>query len=80
MARIAGIGKEKASLISRVLFWLARRRLGRVSEMWEVNAHVPRLHFGRGVLELMLDGSRLVPHRLRRLADVKTAMLIGCPA
>lgn len=80
MARIEGIGKRKATLISRVLFWAARRRLGRVPEMWEIVAQVPRLHFGRGVFELLLDGSHLVPHRLRRLADVKTAMLIGCPA
>jgi hypothetical protein len=80
MARIEGLGKDEASLISRVLFWVARRRLGRVSEMWEINAHVPRLHLGRGIFELLLDRSRLVPHRLRRLADIKTAMLIGCNA
>ena len=80
MARIEGIGKDKASLISRVLFWVARRRLGRVSEMWEINAHVPRLHLARGIFELLLDRSHLVPQRLRRLVDVKTAMLIGCPA
>lgn len=80
MARIEGLGKDKASLISRVLFWAARRRLGRVPEMWEITAHVPRLHLGRGIFELLLDRSHLVPHRLRRLADVKTAMLIGCSA
>ena len=80
MARIEGFEKEKASLIRRILFWAARRWLGRVSEMWKVTAHVPRMHLGRGIFELLLDRSRLVPHRLRRLADVKTAMLIGCPA
>ncbi len=80
MARIEGVRKEHASFISRILFFAASRRLGRVSEMWEVTAHVPRLHLGRGMFELLLDGSRHVPHRLRRLADIKTAMLIGCPA
>ncbi len=80
MARIEGVVKEKASLISRALFWAAKRRLGRVSETWRIIAYVPRLHFGRGLFELLLDGSRLVPHRLRRLADVKAAMLIGCQA
>ena len=80
MARIEGIRKENASLISRILFRAARRRLGRVTEAWQINAYVPRLHFGRGLFELLLDGSRHVPHRLRRLADIKTAMLIGCPA
>ena len=80
MARIAGIKNDKASMVSKALFWAARRRLGRVSEMWEINAHVPRLHLGRGIFELLLDSSKLVPHRLRRLADVKIAMLIGCNA
>ncbi len=80
MARIEEVAKEKTSLMSRVLFWAAKRRLGRVSETWRITAHAPRLHFGRGLFELLLDGSRLVPHRLRRLADVKAAMLIGCPA
>lgn len=80
MARIQGVAPEKASLTSRILFGIAQRRLGRVSEMWRVVAHVPRLHFGRGMFELLLDRSRLVPHRLRRLVDVKVAMLIGCNA
>ncbi len=80
MARIETIRRKDASFVSRILFFAARRRLGRVSEMWEVTAHVARLHLGRGMFELLLDGSRLVPHRLRRLADIKTAMLIGCPA
>jgi hypothetical protein len=80
MARIEGLSNNKASLFSRALFWTAKRRLGRVSEMWRIAAHVPRVHFGRGLFELLLDSSHLVPHRLRRLADVKTAMLIGCNA
>ncbi len=80
MARIEEVAKEKTSLMSRLLFWAAKRRLGRVSETWRIIAYVPRLHFGRGLFELLLDGSRLVPHRLRRLADVKAAMMIGCPA
>ncbi len=80
MARIEAVKKENTSIISKALFWAAKRRLGRVSEMWRITAHVPRLHFGRGLFELLLDSSRLVPHRLRRLAGIKTAMIIGCLA
>jgi hypothetical protein len=80
MARIEGIRKDKASLISRVLFWVVRRRLGRVSEMVKIAALVPRLHLGWGIFELLLDRSYLVPRRFRKLAAVKTAMLINCPA
>ena len=80
MARIEGVTDAKASLISRGLFWLARRKLGRVSEMVRIAAHVPRILLGRGLIELLLDSSRLVERRLRWLGVIKTAMLVGCPA
>ena len=80
MARIEGVTDERASLISRGLFWLARRKLGRVSEMWRICAHVPKVHLGRGLFELLLDRSALVERRLRWLGVIKTAMLVGCPA
>ena len=80
MARITAMTDEKASLISRVLFRIARRRLGRVSEMWRVCAHVPKVHLGRGLFELLLDRSATVDRRLRWLGVIKTAMLVGCPA
>jgi hypothetical protein len=80
MARIAAVPDEKATLLSRFLFRLARRRLGRVSEMWRICAHVPRIQLGRGLLELLLDSSALVDRRLRWLGVIKTAMLVGCPA
>jgi hypothetical protein len=80
MARIEALENSKATVFSRVLFWVARRRMGRVSETWKITAHVPRVQLGRGIFELLLDRSHLVPYRLRRLADVKTAMLIGCHA
>ena len=80
MARIEGVTDQKASIISRILFGIARRRLGKVSEMWRICAYVPKLHLGRGIFELILDRSPLVDRRLRWLALIKTAMLVGCPA
>lgn len=80
MARIEGVTDAKASFISRALFWLARRKLGRVSEMWRIAACVPRIQLGRGIIELLLDSSKLVDRRLRWLGVIKTAMLVGCPA
>ena len=80
MTRIAVIQDGEASFVSRVLFRIARRRLGRVSEMWRVCAHVPKVHLGRGLFELLLDRSATVDRRLRWLGVIKTAMLVGCPA
>jgi hypothetical protein len=80
MARIEVVTDEKASLISRLGFSIVRRRLGRVSEMWRILAHVPKVQWGRGLNELLLDRSALVERRLRWLGVIKTAMLVGCPA
>ena len=80
MARVEALTDGKAGFVSRVLFWIARRRLGRVSEMWRVCAHVPGIHLGRGIFELLLERSALVDRRLRWLGVIKTAMLVGCPA
>jgi len=80
MARVEGLTDGKAGLISRGLFWLVRRKLGRVSEMWRISAHVPRIQLGRALNELLLDSSALVDRRLRWLGVIKTAMLVGCPA
>lgn len=80
MARIKGVRDDQATLLSRLLFFLVRRRLGKVSEMWRIAAHVPRVQVGRGIFERLLDRSTLVDRRLRKLAHIKTAMLVGCPA
>ncbi|MCK5427425.1 MAG: hypothetical protein KAJ34_06995 [Thermodesulfovibrionia bacterium] len=80
MARIQGIQREKASLLTRFLHWAVKRRLGHVSEMWQISAHVQKLLLARGVFELLLDRSYLVDRRIRKLAEIKTSMLIGCPA
>ena len=80
MDRIEALTDKQAGFISRALFAIARRRLGRVSEMWRVCAHVPKVHLGRGIFELLLDRSSLVDRRLRWLGVIKTAMLVGCPA
>ena len=80
MARIQGIKREKAGLITRILYWAVYRRLGRVSEMWQITAHSPKLILARGIFELLLDRSYLVDRRIRKLAEIKASMLIGCPA
>ena len=80
MARIQGNKREKAGLITRILYWALNRRLGRISEMWQITAHSPKLLLGKGFFELLLDRSYLVDRRIRKLAEIKASMLIGCPA
>lgn len=79
MARIDGVPEGKASPAVRFAYWLARRRFGKVPEPLTVVAHHSRLSKGYAAFELALDRSRLVDERLKALAQLKAAALIGCP-
>ncbi len=79
MARIQGVPENKAGLLSRLVYWMARRRLGKVPEPLTLVAHHPWLSRGYGMFELALLKSRLVDARLKELATLKVATLVGCP-
>lgn len=79
MARIDGVQKSKASLMTRFVYWMARRRLGRVPEPLTIVAHHSWVARGYVGLELAFDRARRVDGRLKALAQLKVAMLIGCP-
>ncbi len=79
MARIEGIPKSEAGLLARFAYRMARRRFGKVPEPLTLIAHHTWLLRGVGALELALEKSRLVDARLKALAEIKVATLIGCP-
>ncbi len=79
MSRMPGVSDQEASWISRILFRAIRRRVGRVSDTWRIVAHQPGLLLGWSLHELSFDRARRVERRLRTLAQLKVAVLIGCP-
>jgi len=79
MARIQGVPKKKASLATRMAYWLCRRRFGKVVEPLTLVAHHPRIAKGYGAFEFALDKSRRVDARLKALAEIKAATMVGCP-
>jgi len=80
MARIEGLEGSQAPLVTRVLARVAKRKWGRVTEMMKITAHVPKVASGWAVMEMLFDRSTFVERKLRKLAAVKTAVQIGCPA
>ncbi len=80
MARVEGLKQEKPGLLARFVFRAAKRRLGKVSESLQISANLQKVLFGRGIFEVLLDRSCLVDRRIRRLAEIKAGMIIGCPA
>jgi hypothetical protein len=79
MARIEGVSEKKASFTSRIAYWFCQRRFGKVVEPLQIIAHHGRLSKGYVAFEFALDNSRLVDARLKALAEIKAATLIGCP-
>ena len=66
-------------MLLRVVNWAARRRLGRTIEPIAIMGHVSRVLMGAGAMDYALDGSRQVEARLKELAQIKAATLVGCP-
>lgn len=79
MARITGVSPRNASLEARSVYWMAKRRLKRVPEPITVTAHHAWILRGYGAFEFALERSRQVDAKLKALASIKTATLIGCP-
>ena len=77
MARIEPAAR--AGWFARLGYWFSMRRFGRVAEPLAVAAHHGAIVFGYSTYELALDRARLVDKRLKTLASLKAAALVGCP-
>ena len=83
MARIAGAPRNQGGLIRRLfvslVYSLTRRRLGRVIMPIQVTAHHPKIFWGYLQMEQSQMGARLIDPRLKGLAELRVATLVGCP-
>ncbi len=78
MARIDRVPEREAGPFGRFAYRLSRRRFGEVAEPLAVMAHHPRLLLGYGMFELAFERSNLVDERLKNLAVLKAATIVGC--
>lgn len=77
--RIQPVAPKQASLLTKLLYRVAKRRFGEVPEPFAVAAHHPRLMLANVVHEGMLQsGSKKLPATVRELAVFWTARTIGC--
>jgi AhpD family alkylhydroperoxidase len=78
VTRIFGLPEKDAGLLVRFAYRFSRGRFGKVPEPVGVTAHHRRVLLGVGAMELALDRSDLVDARLKKLAEMKVALLVGC--
>lgn len=83
MARISGAPRKQGGLLRRlfvgIVYSITHRRLGRVIMPIQVTAHHPRVFWGYLQMEQSQMGSKLVAEKLKGLAQLRVATLIGCP-
>jgi 4-carboxymuconolactone decarboxylase len=79
MARIQGVEANQAGLFTRFLYWMTRRKVGRVIQPCKITAHQPRLLVAMGGMEMGQQALRSVDAKLKVLAEIKAATLVGCP-
>lgn len=79
MARIEGLRPGKAGIYARILYWITRRKFGRVLMPVQVTAHHTRLLRAMAAMEMGQAAARSVDNKLKALASIKAATLIGCP-
>lgn len=74
MPRVA----EKDNMLVRLSNWYTKRTYGRAVTTTPVIAHSPWNTFGWGMLELGHDRAGKVDERLKALAELKAATVVGC--
>jgi hypothetical protein len=83
MARIPGAPVRQGGLFRRLFvwtaYWLCRRKLGRVVMPLQVAAHHATILWGYAQMEQSQMGSKLVVGKLKALAQLRVATLVGCP-
>ena len=76
MARIEG--PKRPGPFARVAYWMSRRDYGKLPEPVEVTAHHPGLLRGYGTFEWETKRAKTVDAKLKELAAIKAAALVGC--
>jgi alkylhydroperoxidase family enzyme len=79
MSRVVGVSDQKAGWFLKLLYFLARRQVGHVPEPLRVMAHHGAILGGAAAFETAFARARRVPARLKDLAALRAATLVGCP-
>jgi hypothetical protein len=77
--RLKGVDPDNPPETARAIFDRSRERYGRVISPNLVMAHRPGILLAASGLGQAIDASSVVEPRLKILASVRAAQMIGCP-
>jgi hypothetical protein len=84
-AAVEPLSDERAGWFTRLVYWFARKKLRSLSSEAPVPSSLRVMAHHRGVMltsgafEVGLERCQRVPMRLKALAGIRAATLIGCP-
>lgn len=78
MPRITGVSPSTTNPLLRLVFWLVRRRLGRDAQPLYGYATSPPVLVATIAIELAMERARRLEARLKQLAGLRVAALVGC--
>jgi len=78
MSRIAPVPRRRAGWLTRFTFWYAERSFGKLPGSLGVLAHHPGVFRAVAGYELLVRRARAVDEKLKLLAELRVAALIGC--
>jgi len=79
MSRSQGVQDNQAGLLTRLLFWFAKRALGHVPLGMRIRAFDPKYLRRAARMDLYSAARGAVPMHLKELAQLKVALMVGCP-
>jgi hypothetical protein len=83
MARISGSSAKQGGPFRRffvaLVYAMTKRRLGRVIMPIQITAHQGKILWGYTQMEQTQMSSHLVDPKLKGLAELRVATLVGCP-
>ena len=79
MSRTMGVSDREAGLRTRIIYWLTKRRRGRVHLATRIRAYDPKLLELAFRMDVHTSARGDVSPILKELAQIKVAVMVGCP-
>ena len=79
MERAIGVEARKAGWITKLVYRALKKRMGLVSKTKMLAAHHTPTLLANTWMDAVCAGARTVPLALKELAQLKVAMMVGCP-
>jgi hypothetical protein len=77
--RARGVQDDEAGLRVKLIFWFVKRRLGRIPLSARIRARDAKLLELSERMSVHTAASGIVAPKLKELAQLKVAVMVGCP-